>query len=114
MPRPAIDRHASANSNLNHSKEAATTFWNQLRFDCIENPDEFGINLLASGKGKEFGCEVEVKTQWHGANFTFPTLHVALRKHKFMFSPSQFMVFSQGRKHAALVNRTVILARVRR
>jgi hypothetical protein len=92
------------------AKQAATTFWSQLGFTCIENPDEFGIDLLVRGKGKEFGCEVEVKTQWHGANFTFPTLHVALRKRKFLTSPCHFMVFNQGLTHAALMSRNVILA----
>ena len=110
MQRPAIDRHASANNQLNYFKQAATSFWNQLGFECSENPNEFGIDLLVSGKGKEFGCEVEVKTQWHGANFAFPTLNIALRKQKFMTRPSQFMVFNPGLTHAALANRNVILA----
>ena len=92
------------------AKQAATEFWERLGFNCIENPDEFGIDLLVSGKGRQFGCEVEVKTQWHGAEFAFPTLHIALRKRKFMSAPSFFMVFNQGLTHAALVNRNVILA----
>ena len=106
--RPAIDPPASANNQSNHSKQAATGLWNQLGFTGTKNPDEFGIDLLVSGKGKEFGCEVEVKIQWHEANFTIPTLHIALRKRKFMSGPSQFMVFNQGITHAALVNKTLI------
>ena len=43
-------------------------------YSCLENPDEFGVDLLVEGKGKKFGCEVEVKTKWFGAEFTFPTL----------------------------------------
>ena len=68
------------------AKEIATKFWIQLGYECIENPDDYGIDLLVKGKGKEFGCEVEVKLGWHGPIFTFPTLHICVRKKKFMNS----------------------------
>ena len=40
------------------AKESATKFWIQLGYECVENPDDYGIDLLVNGKGKEFGCEV--------------------------------------------------------
>jgi len=43
-------------------------------YSCLENPYEFGVDLLVERKGKKFGCEVEVNTKWFGAEFTFPTL----------------------------------------
>ena len=43
---------------------------------------------MVKGMGKEFGCEVEVKLGWHAPAFTFLTLHIAMRKKKFMNSPA--------------------------
>ena len=42
--------------------EAVQKFWGKLRYDWIENPDEYGVNLLMEGNERKFGCEVEVKT----------------------------------------------------
>ena len=91
------------------AKEVATKFWIQLGYECIENPDDYGIDLLVKGKGKEFGCEVEVKLGWHGPTFTFPTLHIAMRKKKFMKSPAMFMVMNNSLTHGVIVSRKLIL-----
>ena len=92
------------------AKEVATKFWIQLGYECIENPDDYGIDLLVKGNGKEFGCEVEVKLGWHGPTFTFPTLHIAMRKKKFMKSPAMFMVMNNSLTHGAVVSSKLILA----
>ena len=81
------------------AKTVVTQFWQRLGYDCVENHDEFGIDLLVQGRGKQFACEVEVKTGWHGGEFHFPTLHIAMRKRKFMDRPCQFMVLNQGLTH---------------
>lgn len=91
------------------AKDAAIKFWTGRGYSCCENPDEFGVDLLVEGKGKSFGCEVEVKTKWFGADFDFPTLHIAFRKRKFMDAPCQFMVFNYSLTHAALVSRKTVL-----
>ena len=91
------------------AKEVATKFWIQLGYECIENPDDYGIDLLVKGNGKEFGCEVEVKLGWHGPTFTFPTLHIAMRKKKFMKSPAMFMVMNNSLTHGVIVSRKLIL-----
>lgn len=91
------------------AKDAAMKFWQRRGYSCLENPDEFGVDLLVEGKGKKFGCEVEVKTKWFGGEFTFPTLHIALRKRKFMDAPCQFIVFNHSLSHAALVARNRVL-----
>ena len=92
------------------AKEVATKLWIQLGYECIENPDDYGIDLLVNGNGKEFGCEVEVKLGWHDPTFTFPTLHIAMRKKKFMNSPAMFMVMNNSLTHGAVVSRKLILA----
>ena len=87
-----------------HAKEVARQFWINLRYDCIENPDEYGVDLLVEGKGRKFGCEVEVKTGWHGPEFNYTTLRIPFRKKKFTEDHVTFFVLNQGRTHAAIVN----------
>ena len=86
------------------AKTVVTQFWQRLGYDCVENHDEFGIDLLVQGRSKQFACEVEVKTGWHGGEFHFPTLHIAMRKRKFMDRPCQFMVLNQGLTHTAVAS----------
>ena len=43
-----------------HTKEVARQFWINLGYDCIENSDKYGVDLLVEGKGRKFGCEVEM------------------------------------------------------
>ncbi len=66
-----------------HAKEIAGQFWINLRYDCIENPDEYGVAVLVESKGRKFGSEVKINTGWHGPEFNFPTLHIPFRKKKF-------------------------------
>ena len=87
----------------------ATKFWMDLGYECIENPDDYGIDLLVKGKGKEFGCEVEVKLGWHGPGLNFPTLQICSRKKKFMSPPSMFMVINNSLAHSAVVSSKLIL-----
>ena len=54
------------------AKEAVQQFWVKLGYNCIENPDEFGIDLLVKGKGCEFGSEVETKTAGMGLSLNLP------------------------------------------
>ena len=61
MRRPAIDPPASANNQPNHSKQTATSFWNQLGFGFIGSARLIWHQSIV--KGKEFGCEVEVEVQ---------------------------------------------------
>ena len=58
------------------AKKAAQEFWIKHGYNCIENPDEYGVDLLVDGKGRKFGCEVETKTGWHGPEFNYTTLRI--------------------------------------
>jgi len=92
-----------------HAKEVARQFWIKLGYDCIENPDEYGVDLLVEGKGRKFGCEVEVKTGWHGPEFSYPTLHIPFRKKKFTKGRVTFFVLNNARSHAAVVGRNDVV-----
>ena len=93
-----------------HAKEVARQFWINLGYDCIENPDEYGVDLLVEGKGRKFGCEVEVKTRWHGPEFNYPTLHIPFRKKKFTKEKVTFFVLNNARSHAAVVGRNDVVS----
>ena len=91
------------------AKEAVRQFWVNFGYDCIENPDEFGVDLLVGGKGREFRCEVETKTGWHGPEFNYPILRIPFRKQKFTDDRVTFFVLNSGRTHAAVVSRQKLL-----
>ena len=92
-----------------HTKEVARQFWIKLGYNCIENPDKYGVDLLVTGKGRKFDCEVEVKTGWHGPELEFPTLRIPFRKKKFTKGRVTFFVLNNARSHAAVVSRQKLL-----
>ena len=92
-----------------HAKEVARQVWINLGYDCIENRDEYGVDLLVEDKVRKFGSEVEVKTRWHGPEFNFPTLHIPFRKKKFTKEKVTFFVLNNARSHAAVVGRNDVV-----
>ena len=64
---------------------------------------------MVEGKGREFGCEVETKTCWHGPEFNYPTLHIPFRKKKFTKGRVTFFVLNNARSHAAVVGRNDVV-----
>ena len=90
------------------ARERATAFWERMGFSCKDNPDEFGVDLIVEGNNKRFYCEVEVKTVWHGVQFKYPTIHLPVRKDKFLTKPTQFMIFNNSLTHAAVFGRQVV------
>jgi hypothetical protein len=93
----------------NPARAVAKQFWKNLGYEAQDNPDEFGTDLLVTGKGKKFYCEVEVKTVWHGVTFHFPSLHIPVRKAKFLDKSIKFMVFNNSLTHAAIVGHAAVV-----
>ena len=91
------------------AREAAKAFWTKMGFACEDNPDEYGVDLVVQGQNKRFFCEVEVKTVWHGVQFKYPTIHLPVRKAKFLAKPTQFMIFNNSLTHAAIFGRKTVL-----
>lgn len=100
------EQHAIHDSE---AKEAVWKFWVELGYECIENPHEYGIDLLVEGNGRKFGCEVEVKTGWHGPEFNYPILRIPFCKQKFTNDRVTFFVLNSGRTHTAVVSRQKLL-----
>lgn len=91
------------------AREKAKAFWSKLGWTVTDNPDEYGVDLVAEKDGKRFYVEVEVKVCWHGVEFTYDTLHLPVRKAKFLSKPTQFMLFNHSLTHAAVVSRKAVL-----
>lgn len=90
------------------ARDMAKQFWSTMGFTCKDNPDEYGVDLIVEGNNKRFYCEVEVKTVWHGVQFKYPTIHLPVRKAKFLAKPTQFMVFNNSLTHAAVFSRQAV------
>lgn len=56
-------------------------------FKVYVNPDQYGIDLIVENERGIFELEVEVKHNWKGRNFPYPTIHFAARKLKFAVNP---------------------------
>jgi len=92
------------------AREAAKAFWQQQGYKCEDNADEYGVDLVVSKDGKRFYCEVEVKLVWHGLDFKWDTVHIPVRKAKFLHKPTMFMLFNHSLTRAAIINRQQVLA----
>lgn len=80
-----------------------------MGYECRDHDDEYGVDLVVEGQNKRFYCEVEVKRVWHGIDFKYPTIHLPVRKAKFLAKPTQFMVFNNSMTHAAVFGRKAVL-----
>tara|TARA_R110002072_G_scaffold17087_1_gene65550 strand:- start:60 stop:491 length:432 start_codon:yes stop_codon:yes gene_type:complete len=90
------------------ARTAATKFWTANGYFCADNEDEFGVDLVVERDGKRFYCEVEVKTVWHGIDLKYDSIHIPVRKAKFLAKPTQFMVFNNSLTHAAIISRKAV------
>lgn len=72
-----------------------------------DNPDKYGIDLIAEKDGTEWMVEVEVRTSWNG-NFPFKTLNLPTRKAKFKTPQTIFIVVSNDFEHFYAVRGEVL------
>ena len=88
------------------AKEIMLDWFASKEIDAHINPDKYGIDILAKWNGKATGVEVEVKHNWHGEKFPYPTVHFASRKYKFLNEAEdvKFAMFNHERTHILLVD----------
>lgn len=91
------------------ARNRAKEFWESQGYTCTDHADEYDVDLVVEKDGKRFYCEVEVKTVWHGKDFKYDTIHIPVRKAKFLGKPTQFMVFNNSLTHAAVIGRKKVL-----
>jgi len=90
------------------AREKAKAFWAYNGYECSDNEDIYGVDLHVEGKDRYFNCEVEVKQSWHGLNFSYDTIHIPVRKAKFLTDPTVFMVFNAGLHRVAVITRNAV------
>ena len=92
------------------ARTKAKAFWSSQGYTCTDNEDDFGVDLVVERDGRRFYCEVEVKTVWHGKDFKYDSIHIPVRKAKFLGKPTQFMVFNHSLTHAAIIARDTVIS----
>lgn len=106
-----VHKHFSKRDHAKYdevARETAKTFWSRLGWNIDDNPDEYGVDLIAEKDSKRVYVEVEVKRGWHGPTFQYDTMHLPLRKRKFLDKPTKFMIFNNSLTHAAVISRKAI------
>ena len=68
-----------------------------------ENPDKYGVDLLAYRDGRELMIEVEIKRAWN-VKFPFKSLHIPKRKEKFIKPNTIFMVLNDSLTQAYAIH----------
>lgn len=64
-------------------------FLKKLGYEAWVNPDDFGIDVLATKDSKPYAFEVEVKHSWDSFEFPFSEVHFSARKLKFANFPAE-------------------------
>ena len=96
------------------AKHTVIAWLRSNRIDACVNPDQFGIDILASRNSNKFEIEVEVKHNWKGKHYPFDTVHISSRKEKFAHEKSGvfvwFCLVNHERTHAVFVPGVEFLA----
>ena len=74
------------------------------------NPDKYGIDVLATKNGEQYGFEVEVKHNWQGEKFPFNTVHFSARKQKFIGFNHLFTMLNDDRSCVLVVDEQALRA----
>jgi hypothetical protein len=74
------------------------------------NPDLYGIDVLATRDGDDFGFEVEVKHNWQGEKFPYRTVHFSARKQKFIGWNHFFTMLNDERTCVLVVDEQALRA----
>ena len=109
--RRSMHKHFSERDhriNDEAARGSAKSFWSAKGYTVTDNPNTYGVDLIAEKDKRRIYVEVEVKHTWHGIDFKYPTLHLPLRKAKFLDKPTVFMIFNSFLSHAALIGRKTV------
>ena len=82
-----------------------TWLWNSEGIEAWVNPDQYGIDVQTA----YMEYEVEVKHNWRGPRFPYETVHIPVRKKKFLKETMSFAMFNHQRSHVMLIPGTVVL-----
>jgi len=83
-------------------------FWLEDRgYSVKDNPDRYGVDLIAIKDGNVSWVEVEVKDAWKG-DFKFKSLHLPFRKLKFATKDTVFVIFRSDLNYAFMFKGDVL------
>ena len=86
------------------AKHLVVKFLQSQGLEAWINPDQYGIDIIYHDESFIYQyCEVEVKHNWKGALFPFPTVHFPKRKLKFANNDSIFAMLNHERTHALII-----------
>lgn len=91
-----------------NAKQIVIAWLVQLGYQARVNPDQYGIDVLATRGDREIGFEVEVKHAWTGPRFPFATVHIADRKRKFAKPGNHFLMLNDERTRLLAISATSI------
>ena len=72
-------------------------------YSATINPDQYGIDILASKGERNLRVEVEVKHNWPDEQFKYPTLQIPERKRKFANDKDTWFVVMNSVRTQALI-----------
>lgn len=106
MSKPfSVDLHTA---NDAAAKETLIKALRAQGIDAIENPDPYGVDIIATNKAMSY--EVEVKHNWDAGEFPFDSVHIPARKLKFLNQPVKFVILSSNRNWAIVIDGEVVKA----
>ena len=76
-------------------------------YSVKDNPDKYGVDLIAIKEGQVTWVEVEVKDAW-ADEFKFKTLHLPFRKLKFATKDTVFVIFRRDFNYAFMFKGDVL------
>lgn len=72
-------------------------------YEARVNPDQYGIDILASHSNRNIEIEIEVKHNWKGYLFPYRTVHISARKRKFFDrDKASLMMLNDDWSHALI------------
>ena len=92
-------------------RNAAKQLFKRWGIELRDNPDKYGVDLIAYKDGKMYGCvEVEVRDAWKG-NFAYDTLNIPYRKQKLLNTPENncLVAFNADCTQAFIANDWTVL-----
>jgi len=80
------------------AREVAKEWLTEEGWTVRDNPDKYGIDLIATKGDAHWDVEVEVRASWTG-DFPYKTLQLPERKAKFAKPNTIFLVFASDFQH---------------
>ena len=81
----------------NSARERTKQFLRSQGCEVVDNPNQYGVDLIAEKNGKKYFVECEVKNVWSGKKFPpyFKDVQLPARKEKFFGNQTAFFIWNK-------------------